>query len=232
MAPKSVKNTKSTTRTTRTAPTSKKNKPVFRTGTWIALMVLVIVITTAVYINRQAEQTIEAEITPISEETLLFTESIIVNSIEVQPLDGETVKLERNAENAWAMTLPDEAEADQGMSEAAASQIAALRIITEVDNTKDPAIFGLDEPVYVITIGFEDGKTSTLEIGDTTPSGEGYYVRTGDNIYVIGLGGLSALTNLATTPPYLSTPTSVPTATSTPLPTETPVPATEATATP
>ena len=59
------------------------------------------------------------------------------------------------------LTQPDEVEADQGLAEAAASQITALRIVTEVDNTKDPSIFGFDQPAYILTIGFEGGTTST-----------------------------------------------------------------------
>lgn len=240
MATKSTKTTKpaKTTRTTRstrkTAPVStpKQGKPVFRTGTWVALIVLLAVIGTAVYMNRKAEEAATATETPAPEQSFLFEQDSLVTSIEVKPADGDTVKLERNEEKAWVLSQPEEAEADQGSAEAAASQIVALGIVTTLEK-KDPSIFGLEKPAFTITIGFDGGKTSTLEVGDATPSGNGYYVRLdGDTIYVVSIEGIDALTSLVSAPPYLSTPTAIPTSTSTPLPTETPVPATETSSTP
>lgn len=241
MAPKSNKTTKAgkSTRTpsassnTRTKSAARQSKPIFRTGTWVALLVFAAIIAAIVYLNRNPIEDAESEITPVAEEAPLFAEGSVVTSIEVKPLEGETVKLERNESQAWVLTQPDEVEADQGLAEAAASQITALRIVTEVDNTKDPSIFGFDQPAYILTIGFEGGTTSTLEVGDTTPSENGYYVRMdGEKFYVVALSGIGSLTNLASAVPYLNTPTPIPTATSTPLPTATPVPATEVSPTP
>lgn len=230
-ASKAVKAAKTTTktRTPRTQSAPKQSKPVFRTGTWVALIVLAAVIGAAFYMNRQAEEAANATETPEVEEAFVFGEDRIVTSIEIQPAEGETVQLERNEENVWMLSQPEEAEAEQGAAEAAASQINALRIITEVDSGKDPSIFGFDEPAYTITVSFEDGTTSVIEVGDNTPSESGYYLRVdGGKAYVVGLSGIDALAGLVFAPPYLNTPTPIPTATSTPLPTATP----EATATP
>lgn len=218
---------------TRAKSTSQQGKPFFRTGTWVALLVFAAVIAAIIYLNRNPIEDAESEITPVAEEAPLFAAGSVVTSIEVKPLEGETVKLERNESQAWVLTQPDKVDADQAMAEAAASQITALRIITEVDNKKDPSIFGFDQPAYILTIGFEGGTTNTLEVGDTTPSENGYYVRMdGDKFYVVSLNGIGALTSLSSAIPYLNTPTPIPTATSTPLPTETPVPATEVSPTP
>lgn len=224
-ARKSVaKNTRATV-----AEPSRPVKSAFRPGTWITLIVLAAVIGTAYYLSQQPETEAQAEGTPVPEETFLFGQDAQVNSIQVQPIEGETVALARGENQAWALTQPNEAEADQGLAEAAAAQITALRIIDPLFDVSDPSVFGLAEPAFVITLGFADGSTSVLEIGDVTPTNSGYYVRTDDgNYYVVALSGLSALTNLVTAPPYLSTPT----ATSTPLPTATPVPATETSTTP
>ncbi|NWF62848.1 MAG: DUF4340 domain-containing protein [Chloroflexi bacterium] len=242
MATQTTKNTKRTKpvrarKTTQRAAAEPKRpvKSAFRPTTFIALIALAAVIGAAIYLNQQAETAAEAESTPAAEESFLFAQDAIVNSIEVKPAEGQTVALERNEKNAWVLTQPDEVEADQGLSEAAASQITALRIIDPIENTSDPSIFGLDAPAFIMTIGFEDGTTRVLEIGDKTPTNSGYYVRTDDGkIYVAALSGISALTNLVTTPPYLNTPTPIPTATatSTPLPTATPVPATETSSAP
>jgi len=156
----------------------------------------------------------------------IFETDGIVSSIEVKPTDGETVKVARGGDGVWALELPFETEANQGLVEAAASQITALQIIREVD--ADPSIFGFDSPSYLITVEFSDGKTSVLEVGDATPTNSGYYVRVDkEKMVIVGLSSIDALTTLPFSPPYLNTPT--PTA----LPaTPTPEPAPEATVTP
>lgn len=242
MAPKTTKTTK-TSKTTKTAKAPKtprlktapkQSKPVFRTGTWVALIVLAAVIGAAVYMNRQAEEAANTEPTAaIEEESFVFAENSIVTGIEVKPAEGETVALKRNEEKGWVLSKPEEVEADQGAAEAAASQIMALKIINEVDAQKDPSIFGFDEPASTITVTFEGGKTSVLEVGDTTPSQSGYYLRVDEKkVYVVSFSGIDALTSLTFAPPYLNTPTPVPTATSTPLPTATSESAAEPAATP
>lgn len=226
-APKTARK-KTASKITRTS-VSEPSRPVksaFRPGTWIALIVLAAVIGVAIYLNQQADTEAQAEVTPAAEDAFLFTADAQVNSIQVVPSEGETVALERDENSAWALTQPNKAEADQGLAEAAASQITALRIIDPLEDTSDASIFGLAEPAFTVTIGFADGNTRVLEIGDVTPTNSGYYVRTDDGkFYVVALSGLSSLTNLVTAPPYLNTPTPVPTATSTPLPTATAVPA-------
>ena len=101
---------------------------------------------------------------------------------------------------------PLSAQADQGKAEAAASQITSLRKLNEFEGDLD--IFGLDQPSYTIKVAFSEGAESTLEIGDVTPTNNGYYVRKdkGD-ILVVSLNGIEPLTDLLASPPYLNTPT-------------------------
>ncbi len=88
----------------------------------------------AFYLNREKEKTVAEEATPTLETAYIFTKADgLVTSIEVKPAEGETVKIARNAENAWAVILPIEAEADQGMAEAAATQLTALPISSQID---------------------------------------------------------------------------------------------------
>ena len=186
-------------------------KPVkakFQAGTWITVLIFIGLIGAAVYLNRQKD-TAEVEVTPASEPSYLFSATTDGNptSIEIKPAEGgETVRIARNAENAWALELPVEAEADQGLSEAAATQISALEILDPID--ADPAIFGLDNPAYVITLEFDGGKKHTLEVGDSTPTSKGYYVRVdSDKMMIVDLSGIDSLLQLAAFPPYLATAT-------------------------
>ncbi len=195
-------------------------KPVkakFQAGTWVTVLIFIGLIGAAIYLNRQKD-TAEVEVTPASEPSYLFSATTDGNptSIEIKPAEGgETVRIARNAENAWALELPVEAEADQGLSEAAATQISALEILDPID--ADPAIFGLDNPAYVITLEFDGGKKHTLEVGDSTPTSKGYYVRVdSDKMMIVDLSGIDSLLQLAAFPPYLVTPTPEAAVTSTP----------------
>ena len=212
----------------KTAPSAKQAKPVFRAGTWITILVLAVLVGFTVYLNREKEPAVTEE-TPVSEPLPVFTETDgAPSSIEIKPAnaDGETVRIARNAENVWAIVLPIEAEADQGLAEAAAAQISALQVISPVDGK--PSIFGFDNPAYIITIEFASGQKHTLEIGDSTPTNSGYYVRLDkDKMMITDLSGIDSLLQLGFFPPYLNTP--APTA----LPaTETPAPTSEVTVTP
>lgn len=208
------------------AASSRSGKPVFRTGTWISVLLLAVLIGGAYFINKNKEADANADATATTEPAFVFgTDSTIV-SIEVKPTVGETVKVIRGEDNAWALEMPFETEANQGLVEAAVSQISALKIISEID--ADPSIFGFDSPAYLITVKFADGKTGSLEVGDSTPTNSGYYVRVDKKkMVIVGLSSIDALTNLSFSPPYLNTltPTALPA-------TPTPEPASEATVTP
>ncbi len=221
----------STARKEAPGASAKPQKPMFRAGTWITLILLAALIGITVYLNRKKENTAEA--TPTSEEiTYVFaaTEGT-ASSIEIKPADGDAqrVRIARNEQNVWAIELPLEAEANQGLAEAAATQISALKVVSPIDGKLD--IFGLDHPAYIITIKFSGDKQHTLEIGDSTPTNSGYYVRVDkDKMMITDLSGIDSLLQLVNFPPYLNTLTPTPTLTSTPLPvTETPVPSTEST---
>lgn len=201
----------------------------FRTGTWVAILLFALLAGGAYLLNRQAEETPDVEIEPVSETIFVFNQESSVTTIEVSSPAGDVVQLERNEENVWVLIQPEETEADQGLAEAAASQVASMIVVNEIEG--DPSIFGLDEPVYTIAIGFDDGKSGTLEIGEKTPTNSGYYARLdGKQMMIVSTSGIDSLVNLLSSPPYQSTPTPIPTAT--PPPTETPVPPTEAESTP
>ena len=203
------KTTKPKARKSKETPLRKQQKPVFRTGTWITLLILAALIGFAYYLNRN-EPIAETEATPALEAAFVFSEQDgNITSIEIKPVDGETVKVARDGEKVWALELPSASEADQGLVEAAASQITALKIIGEVD--ADASILGLDEPAYVITIEFADGTKRTLEVGDNTPTNSGYYVRMDKKkTMILTLSGIDSLTTLTRFPPYLNTPMPTP----------------------
>jgi hypothetical protein len=204
-------------RSQRAPRSTRPAKPIFGMATWI-MLALFAALVGGFFIIKNQKTTADAAATPTSETKFVFEASAgTPNSIEVQPADGDAVKVVRNTENVWAMELPIKTEANQATAEAAATQISSLRVVTEVDG--DPEIFGLDDPAHTITVEFSSGEKHTLAVGDSTPTFSGYYVQLDKGrIMIVGLNGIDAILNLAFFPPYLNTPTPTPLP-----PTETPV---------
>ncbi|MEW6405012.1 MAG: DUF4340 domain-containing protein [Chloroflexota bacterium] len=222
MAPKSTRTTKPRApRAPKATPMpSRPQKPVVGIWTWLTLLLFAGSVAFAVWLNKRPE-TPAADATEAPTVSFVFTdEDGLPTSIEVKPAEGDAVRVARNEEDVWALELPEEAEADQASAQAAADSISTLRIIDEVDYK--PEVFGLKEPAYAITVNFSGGSEHALEIGDTTPIGNGYYVRVDQEqkIVVVSLDGIDSLLTLLDFPPYLNTPTPTPLP-----PTETPTPA-------
>jgi hypothetical protein len=168
----------------------------------------------AYYYLDQRAQSADADIAdiaitfaPEAEIAYLFaSENGTPTSIRVESQSGETVELARNAENAWALILPTEASAEQGASEAAASQLTSILINDRLPNIS-PKDVGLDVPVYTLTVKFSTGVERIAEIGVITPTENGYYVRMDGEIVIVSRSAIDALIGLLTNPPYAETPT-------------------------
>jgi hypothetical protein len=206
---------------------AKTAAPVFRTGTWAALILLAALIVFAIFLNKKKEAA-SAAATPTAGITYVFTETDgSTSGIEIKSSDGQSVKVEKGADGAWTLTQPLEAAADQGSAQAAMDQIRTLQLQGELDKVALD-ILGLDHPAYTITITFDGGKQRILEIGAVTPTNSGYYCRLdGNRLVILNKTNVDALLNLLKAPPYRETPTPSPLP-----PTETPAAVIEATPTP
>jgi len=184
-----------------------------RRSTVIYLLLFAVVLGAAYYFNNRAK-TAEAEVTPeptTAPIEYLFTSADgLPTRIKIEAKTGEVVEVARNAENVWAMILPEEAAADQGSVEAAASQVATMRILERVPNLAPDAV-GLDDPEYTMSLQFTSGVERNIEIGVLTPTGRGYYVRGDDTgIVIISNSAVDSLLGLLSNPPYAPTETPPP----------------------
>jgi hypothetical protein len=195
-----------------------------RRSTWIILAILLALVGVSFYVKDQkARRTAEA--TPTAGAASLFAAADgAPTDILIEGSSGVTVHISRDQTGKWVLQAPVEADADQASAEAAATQLGALRVVSEVYLGLD--VLGLDKPDDTLTISFGSGKTHKLLVGSVTPIQSGYYVQLdGGPSQVVEKGGLDALLGLLAKPPYLATLTPVASMTpSAPAPTETSTP--------
>ena len=178
-----------------------------RRSTVVYLLLLLVLAGVYYYLNhREQPADITVTLEPESQVSYLFTaDDGLPTSIRIEAKTGETVEVARGADEAWALILPVEAKADQAAAEAAASQVATLRVVDNVPDV-DPEIVGLSLPEYTLIISFTSGVERKAEIGVITPTESGYYVRTADGeTVIVSKSSLDALLGLLTNPPYLET---------------------------
>ena len=200
-----------------------------RRPTFIYLLLFLVLVGAYYYLNNRAQPAdIALTIEPAAEVSYLFTaEDGVPTSIRIESKVGDTVEVARNAENAWALILPIKATADQGLAEAAASQVTTMQILDRLPDI-DPEIVGLTDPEYILMVKFTGDVERNVKIGVITPTESGYYVQNADGeTVIVSKSSVDALLGLLNNPPYLETPTSSPIA-----PTETPLPPTQDVGTP
>lgn len=199
-----------------------------RRSTVVYIVIFLALVGTLLYFRNREQQPVEdVLITPeaTTEETryLFNAEAGLPTSISIIAKTGETVKVTRDAENAWMLTLPIEAKADAAASEAAASQVTTLRVLDSIPDA-DLDLLGLTVPDYILNIGFDSDTERIIKVGSVTPSDSGYYVQdtSGGDVLIASKSSLDALLGLLTMPPYLETPTPSPIPTETLMPSATP----------
>jgi hypothetical protein len=198
-----------------------------RRSTVVYITILVAVLAVFLYFNfRKEPASAESTPEPGSQASYLFQGADgSPTSILIKAKSGETVELARNAEGAWVLKQPLQAAAEQGPSEAIASQVLTMRILEKTAKI-DPDLVGLREAAYVLTVKFNNGTERSADIGVITPSGTGYYVQdsSGGDILIISKSSVDALLGLLNAPPYLETPTPSPVRSKTEPATTTPMP--------
>jgi len=184
-----------------------------RRSTIIYILLVVILFGAYYYLNNRKEPVADITVTaaPISETPYLFTPADGVPTyIRIQSKDINVVEMARGADNAWALIQPTVAVADQGSVEAAASQIAIMRILDRLPDLAAQDV-GLDNPQYKMVLKFTSGIQRNVDIGVITPTESGYYVRVdGGEIVIVSNSAIDPLLGLLSNPPYPPTETPLP----------------------
>lgn len=99
----------------------------------------------------------------------------------------------------------------------------ADRIIVDNATSEQMSLYGLDNPSMVITLTLTDGEILKIVVGDATPDGNNYYVKSpnSNTVATVDQTWYTVLEDLVTDPPYVQTTTS--TTTTGTVPSTTPV---------
>ena len=199
-------------------------------STWIVLLLLVLVIGAYFFLKSRPLTSTAPTPTTLGNTYLLSVADDKLVSLRITSSDQRVTLVERDSGGNWKVSLPIAEDADQSKAEEAETQIGALQIVLKLETSPDLSAIGLDRPAYTIALKFQSGAQHTLEVGNQTPTGSGYYVRYDQgSIYVLSSDGIGSLIALVDLPPYAPTSTPIPNATVPPA--DTSIPA-EATATP
>jgi hypothetical protein len=122
---------------------------------------------------------------------LVLSEPNIVG-VEIKKRSGEDTVLSKNDSGVWSITAPKPLPADQGAVAgitSAAGNLSGDRVID--DNVTDLASYGLAPPADEVVFKLKDGKTKTLLIGDSNPTGNDVYAKASDDTRLYTMGSAS-----------------------------------------
>jgi len=186
-------------------------------STWLMLVLFGLVIA-GYFFFRGRISTIFSVPTPtaINYNYLIIQADGTLENLRIYDNNYHTTQLQRDTSGTWFISQPKTGQADQSLAGAAETQVGALKVLTTLNSQLNLKDIGLDFPSYTMKLAFSSGKQHIIEVGISTPTGSGYYVRFDEgSIYVISKDGIDALVNLVTSPPYLATETPIPTLEST-----------------
>ncbi|MGA2489351.1 MAG: DUF4340 domain-containing protein [Anaerolineales bacterium] len=189
--------------------------------TWILLAILALAVGAYFIVKEQSLKASKLTPTPTENSYIITQADGVLQSLRISDNKGNTFQMQRDLSKTWVITAPKSGTADQGLAGGAETQVDALRIVVTLETPPDPSAIGLAAPAYTMEMGFVNGASHKIEVGNLTPTSSGYYVRfDGGKIYVIEQSGIDALLNLLKAPPFPATATPVSTAesTSTPAP--------------
>src|SRR6185437_3831878 len=120
-----------------------------------------------------------AEDTKKNEKVFADLKSDAITQVTVKSDKGETTTAQKQA-NAWQLTQPVQAPADEAELSGITSNLASAEVQSVIDDKpSDVKQFGLDPPR--IQVSFKTGGTDhALLIGQKTPTGADLYARLSD----------------------------------------------------
>ncbi len=179
-----------------------------RKSTWIIVLLFVALLgATILWQRSQKEKAADATPTAKADTRLLFDLSDKIAFLRLERVGDRQVELQLDAQGAWQLTWPEGMQVDTNALDPVLAQLAALSVVSTLDQPPALDVLGLDKPAYRLLIKLADGKQALANVGKETPTGSGYYVLSGDRqIVVVDKAGLDGVLKLIDTPPVMLTP--------------------------
>jgi hypothetical protein len=203
-----------------------------RKGTWIVLIIFIVLLGGAIYLNRtpggltftQPTETISPTAIPRlladwQADEIVFIELKGQRQSSADPDQSGatgTVTLTKEEDGSWTIGPDNNEEARLGTVENLRSQFATVRILSALDTSLPLDSAGLVEPQTVITLHSSNNRQVEIRIGGNTPTNSGYYVQVDSNPpVVVSTASVDAILSLFD-PAQLYEPTPTPGSTATP----------------
>lgn len=156
-----------------------------RRSTWIVFTIFLFVSAVGLYLLKAPSSPLAAisAQTPTPTATPRLIEGVTssqVSEIELLQADSAPEKLVRQADNAW-INQKGGNTVDAGIVEQLLSELLATRVLTTLPADYALDALQLEKPQKSILLTLQDGTKIQLSIGGLTPTGNGYYVRVGQN---------------------------------------------------
>jgi hypothetical protein len=135
--------------------------------------------------------------TPVEDKTLkiLSLKEGEISGIEIKKRSGEDTVLSKSDSGVWSITAPKPLPADQssvGSIVSAVNNLNADRVVD--DNVTDLASYGLAPAADEVIFKLAGGKTRTLLIGDSNPTGNDVYAKMADDGHLYTMSSSSKTT--------------------------------------
>ena len=176
-----------------------------RRSTLILLVLFVALAAAAILWQRSEDKKSPAEGTATPGSQLLFNFKGNISGLRLERTNGGVLDLGRDAQGAWTLVYP-EVEApevtDVAAVEGAVSQLLSAPVVSTLEEGPSMEDAGLATPAYRLLINLDDGSQEVMNIGNVTPTGNGYYVLvSGQGMSIASKYSLETLLKLVDNPP-------------------------------
>lgn len=180
-----------------------------RKSTWIVLALFAISLIGVFLWQRSKDRKESTAPTPVaSPATYLFEFPGNIVALRVEHANDKSVEYRRDDQNQWILVWPEGIEIDSAAAETTIAQLVSIQVASTLDESPGLQATGLEPPAYRILITLDNSDQVVVNIGDSTPTGNGYYVLTDDRrIYVVSKYSLEPILKLVDEPPLIPTPT-------------------------
>jgi hypothetical protein len=147
-------------------------------GRLLIAAVTLAVLSGAVWYSNKKEKEKASAPAPSASPKILTLKASEIRQIDFKRRDGMSTTVVRDKDNKWHITAPKMLDADVSAVTSISTMLSDFNSDRLVDEkATDLASYGLMPPALMVTVTTDDGKKSTLLLGDETPTSSGVYAK-------------------------------------------------------